>query len=97
MTASTFDTHAAVIALRNAGIEERHAEAIVNTVRESASADRGELATKADLRAEVAGLATKGELYRALLLLALGLVGSQVAIAAVIVSMVGQMLGALGQ
>ena len=43
---SNFDTHAAVNALRGAGIEEHQAEAIVNTVRDAAGADR---ATKADL------------------------------------------------
>ena len=47
---ATFDTHAAVTALREAGIDEAHAEAIVNTVRD-ASIDRSELATKADLEA----------------------------------------------
>ena len=46
---STFDTHAAATALRNAGLEETHAEAIVNTVRDAAEADRANLATKADL------------------------------------------------
>ena len=58
--AEPFDTHAAVIALRNAGVDERQAEAIVNTVRDAAGADRGELATKADL----AALETR--MYRAL-------------------------------
>ena len=46
---SNFDTHAAVNALRGAGIEEHQAEAIVNTVRDAAGADRANLATKADL------------------------------------------------
>ena len=46
---SSFDTHAAVNALRGAGIEEHQAEAIVNTVRDAAGADRTNLATKADL------------------------------------------------
>ena len=48
MTISTFDTHAAVTALRDAGIDEAHAAAIVNTVRD-ASVDHAEFATKADL------------------------------------------------
>ena len=60
--AEPFDTHAAVIALRNAGVDERQAEAIVNTVRDAAGADRGELATKADLKAEIAGL--RADMYR---------------------------------
>ena len=57
MSASTFDTHAAVTALRDAGLDEAPAVAIENTVRDAAGADRGELATRADLadvRAELA-------------------------------------------
>ncbi len=57
----TLDTHIAVVALRNAGIEERQAEAIVNTVRDAAGADRGELVTS-------------GELYRALWIQGAGIV-----------------------
>lgn len=49
MNANTFDTHAAVTALRDAGLDEAPAVAIVNTVRDAAGADRGELATRADL------------------------------------------------
>lgn len=67
-----FDTHAAVTALRSAGIEEQQAEAIVNTVRDAAGADRGELATR-------------GELYRALWNQAAGLVATQIAVAGFIV------------
>ena len=55
MSASTFDTHAAVTALRDAGIDEAHAAAIVNTVRD-ASVDHAGLATKADLYREIASL-----------------------------------------
>ena len=61
MTSRTFDTHAAVIALRNAGIDETQAEAIVNTVRDAAGADRSELVTR-------------GELYRALWIQGAGIV-----------------------
>ena len=50
MPLTTFDTHAAVTALRDAGIDEAHAAAIVNTVRD-ASIDHADLATKADLDA----------------------------------------------
>ena len=50
MPLTTFDTHAAVTALRDAGIDEAHAAAIVNIVRD-ASVDRTDLATKADLEA----------------------------------------------
>ena len=49
MSAGTFDTHAAVTALREAGLDEAPAVAIVNTVRDAASADHSGLATKADL------------------------------------------------
>ena len=42
-------------ALRDAGIDEAHAAAIVNTVRD-ASVDRADLATKADLHREIGTL-----------------------------------------
>ena len=67
-----FDTHAAVTALRSAGIEEGQAEAIVNTVRDAAGADHTELVTR-------------GELYRALWIQAAALIGAQIAIAGFIV------------
>ena len=49
MNANTFDTHAAVTALREAGLDEAPAVAIVSTVRDAASTDHADLATKADL------------------------------------------------
>ena len=57
MNAGTFDTHAAVTALRDAGLDEAPAVAIVNTVRDAAGADRADLATKADLAEVRADLA----------------------------------------
>lgn len=78
---TTFDTHAAVNSLRDAGIEERHAEAIVNTMRDAADVDRGRLATKEDL----AHFVTRGEFYRALWIQAAALIGAQIAIAGFIV------------
>ncbi len=57
MNANTFDTHAAVTALREAGLDEAPAVAIVNTVRDAAGADRADLATKADLAEVKADLA----------------------------------------
>ena len=45
MTAAAFDTLAAMRRLEAAGIDATHAEAIIDTVRESA----GELATKGDI------------------------------------------------
>ena len=61
MSASTFDTHAAVRSLEAAGIDTSQAEAIVATVRDAAGADRGELVTR-------------GELYRALWIQGAGIV-----------------------
>lgn len=55
MSASTFDTHAAVKALQEAGADERLAEAITNEIRNG----QGDLATKADIdgvKADIAGL-----------------------------------------
>ena len=51
MNAATFDTYAAAKRLRDAGFDERQAEAAVSMVREAAGADREQLATKADLDA----------------------------------------------
>ena len=65
VNAATFDTHAAVKALREAGADERMAEAIVNTASAAAGAGHGELATKADLRTAINPLATKADLNAA--------------------------------
>ena len=54
MTAAAFDTYAAAKRLRDAGFDERQAEAAVSMVRDAAGADRGQLATKADV-AELKG------------------------------------------
>ena len=62
MNAATFDTCAAVKALREAGADEGMAEAIVNTASAAAGAGHDELATKADLRTAVEPLATKADL-----------------------------------
>ena len=56
MTSAAFDTLAAAEALQNAGIDPEPAKAIVATVRTAAGAGRDELATKADLKAELAAL-----------------------------------------
>ncbi len=53
MPSATFDTHAAVKALTEAGIGQTEAEAITDTVRDAVIEG---LATKADLRAEIAAL-----------------------------------------
>ena len=49
MNAVAFDTYAAAKRLRDAGFDERQAEAAVSMVRDAAGADREQLATKADL------------------------------------------------
>lgn len=49
MTAVTFDTHAAIRKLRDAGIQEPQAETIVDVFSNAVNAER--LATKADLAA----------------------------------------------
>ena len=59
MTAAAFDTLKAAEALAEAGIEEAHAKAIAETVRRATAADRNELATKADLEVDLAGLETR--------------------------------------
>ena len=59
MNAATFDTYTAAKRLRDAGFDERQAEAAVSMVRDAAGADREQLATKADLaevRADLAAL-----------------------------------------
>ena len=58
MSAVAFDTHAAVRTLKNAGIEEAQAEAIVETI----SSAVGEPVTKDDLRNELRAFATKRDL-----------------------------------
>ena len=53
MTVATFDTHAAVKALTKAGVDPAHAEAITDTVRDAVIEG---VATKADLKAELAAV-----------------------------------------
>ena len=49
MNAAAFDTYTAAKHLRDAGFDERQAEAAVSMVRDAVGADRDELATKADI------------------------------------------------
>ena len=76
MTATTFNPLTTARALKAAGIEAEHAEAIAEGMREAAdaaaNAERADLATKADL----ADLATKAEMrwmfgFQAALILAI--------------------------
>ncbi len=57
MTGAAFDTLAAAEALQDAGLDAEKAKAIIATARAAAGADRGELATKADLAAVKADIA----------------------------------------
>ena len=49
--ATTFDTLAAARDLKAAGVEPAQAEAFAEALRKAATADRDELATRADIRA----------------------------------------------
>ncbi len=51
-----FDTLAAAQKLEDAGMERRQAAAVAATAATAAGADRDELVTKADLKAEIAAL-----------------------------------------
>ena len=69
MTDAAFDTLAATRNLEAAGVTRAHAEAIADTVRQAAVADRDALATKADithLEDKLETKADKADLYRAL-------------------------------
>ena len=79
MSTSTFDTLDAMRRLEQAGMERAQAEATVETIREAQS----ELATKADLRADLAALESRlllamaelrADLYRALWIQGAGIV-----------------------
>ena len=56
MSAAVFDTLSAARKLEAAGVERRQAEAHAEALREAVSADRDEIATKADLDAKIAAL-----------------------------------------
>ncbi len=70
MTSLAVDTHKAVGALKAAGFEEAQAEAAVTTVGDAMA---GDIATKAHVTAEVAGL--RADMYRLALMTAVGVVG----------------------
>ena len=86
MASTTFDTQAAVMALRDSGLDEGPAIAIVNTLREALTVSMEEVATKSDLETAVAGL--RADLFRALWIQGAGLVAIQIAIAGFIVTLV---------
>ena len=64
MTAATFDTHAAVKALTQAGLEPAHAEAIADTVRVAVSEGAATKEDIANVRADVSHL--RADVFRAL-------------------------------
>ena len=95
MTASTFDALAAARDLKAAGIEAEHAEAIAEGMRQAAGADHAELATKADIanlhtatKADIAAL--EARMYRAFWIQAAALIGTQLAIAGLIVHLLSR-------
>ena len=91
MNGIAFDTLAAAKALREAGFEDRQAEAVTGVVRHAVGADRDTLATKADLETGLAasradletGLASlRADIYRALWAQGAGLVAVMAALIA---------------
>ena len=88
MNTAAFDTYTAAKRLRDAGFDERQAEAAVSMVRDAVGADRDALATKADLDAKLAALEMR--MYRALWIQAAALIGTQLAIAGFVVHLLSQ-------
>ena len=82
MTATTFDTLAAARTLKLAGVEAEHAEAIADRLQVVAGANRDQLATKIDLSQLETRMTDR--LYAA----AAGIVGSNIAIAGVVVALI---------
>ena len=87
MNGIAFDTLAAAKALREAGFEDRQAEAVTGVVRHAVGADRDTLATKADLETGLAGLRAdlntlRADIYRALWAQGAGLVAVMAALIA---------------
>ena len=60
MTATVFDTHAAVTTLRGAGFDERQAEGVVSMVRQALSEGVATKADMKDIRGEIKDL--RGEI-----------------------------------
>ena len=72
MTTYTIDTHATIRQLEDAGMDSRQAEVVVGAISRSDA----ELATKSDLKAEIANL--KAEVFRALWIQGAGIVALNV-------------------
>ena len=86
MASTKFDTQAAVTVLRESGVEEAPAIAIVNTMRDALTVSLAEVATKSDLENAVAGL--RADLFKALWIQGAGLVAIQIAVAGFIITAV---------
>ena len=80
MNGTTFDTLAAAKTLREAGFENRQAEAVAGVMRHAVGADRDTLATKADLAA------LEARLYRALWMQGAGIVAVMAALIAALIA-----------
>ena len=76
MNGTTFDTLAAAKTLREAGFENRQAEAVAGVMRHAVDADRDTIATKADLAF------LEARLYRALWMQGAGIVAVMAALIA---------------
>ena len=81
MNAAAFDTLTAARDLETAGMDRVQAEAVAAAIR----AGQGDLATRADLRAELAGLDTRivsleARIYRAMLVQAFAIAGAVIAV-----------------
>ena len=86
MNTATFDTCTAAKHLRDAGFDERQAEAAVSMVRDAVGAGREQLATKADLaavRADVADL--KADMLKVAIGIEIGVVIANATLTAVLV------------
>ena len=86
MNAATFDTYTAAKHLRDAGFDERQAEAAVSMVCDAVGAGREQLATKADLaevRADIADL--KADMLKVAIGVAIGVVIANATLTAVLV------------
>ncbi len=81
MATYTLDTYATIQELQEAGMDSRQAEVVVAAISRSDA----DLATKADLKAEIAGVRADmanefKTLYRHLWLMAVGIVGAVLAL-----------------
>ena len=78
MANQTFDTLSAARELEAAGMQPDQAAAIANQLRAAGTPDLAELATKADIKADIAAL--RAEFYRALWLQAGAIIAATVAL-----------------